>query len=570
MNSSFGSNGKGPIATVLISAIVFIFLLFVALTHPLRIAPEAALHMECAMLILQGKQPFVDIVDTGTAALMYMSLPPAAVHAVIRVIHPAIIYNLYVWLLAVGSTVVSGWVLWRRQRHRMRWLFLPIVVSIPISSLIINIEFGQREHLFMLLLLPYLLLRWLRSSGFKIESLESGICGVMAGIAFCLDPLYLIAFFALELFYRFDKTYAKPLVPPELKCVLLTLGVYLGHFLLLPFSAFNYFTCIVPLNIVDYITWDDRMEFLNAISEMDWSRWTSPDRRDIIYWTASMSTVALALRRRMSLLSPLAVLCLIGALTYVVQGKALSYQALIMVISSVTVGLIVVCAALGIVARRMNRRKAGGKAPARLGQPTALVVQTVVILCLVGFVAVCKTSWKMSGKTIKLSEFGNSYIGVADRADLSQFAVKVMERTKPGDSVIILNDNVKAAYPLMLQINRVPGSSIMWGFPFRLFSVAAQEESWLYTVFLQGREASLYERLGQEIERANAKCILIQSGRTLDYLQNRDIIDKVKAHYKLDGDLTWHDAADRDVDASNLELWGGWEATQMYVVRGDK
>lgn len=424
----------------------------------------------------------------------------------------------------------------------------------------------------MLLLLPYLLIRWLRSSGFKIERLESRIIGVMAGIAFCLDPLYLTVFFALELFYRFDKTYAKPFVAPELKCVLLTLGVYLGHFLFLPFSAFNYFTCIVPLNIVDYITWDDRMEFLNAISEMDWSRWTSPDRRDIIYWSFSISTVALALRRRISLLSPLAVLCLIGALTYVVQGKALSCQALIMVISSATVGLMVVCAVVGVVVERISKRKVVCKERGLIswGQPNALVTQTVVILCLVGFVAVCKTSWKMSGKTIKLSEFGSSYIGTADRADLSQFAVKVMERTKPGDRVIILNDNVKAAYPLLLQINRVPASSIMWGFPFRLFSVAAQEESWLYTVFLQGREASLYEQLGQEIERANAKCILIQSGRTLDYLQNRDIIDKVKAHYKLDGDLTWHDAADRDVDASNLELWGGWEATQMYVVRGKK
>lgn len=542
------------VAAAIISTLIFGFILFVVLSHPLRIAPEAALHMECAMLILQGKQPFVGIIDNGSAALMYLSLPPALVHAVLKMIHPAVVYNVYVLLLAVGSTVLCGLILWRRPRHRLRILFLPLVVSVPLASLLINVEFGQREHLFMLLVLPYILLRWLRCSGFKINKKESLLCGISAGIAYCLDPLFLLPFIALELFFRFDKRAIRPLVPPELKSVLLTMLVYLGHFLLLPFSAFAYFTCIVPLNVMDYLTWDDRMEFLNAVSEMDWSRWTSPDRRDIIYWTAALCTVSLGLRRKARVLSPMVVLCLMGALTFILQGKALTYQGLVMVICCAVQGLIALSLAVDALVSRLSGR-------------TPLALQTAVILCICVFIAFAKTSWRTSGKTIDMKEFG--YIGVADRADLSHFAVKIMERSKPGDAVIILYDNVKAAYPLMLQINRVPGCSLLWGFPFRLFSVAAQEGSWLYTVFLGGWEAPFYEQLGQEIERANAKCILLQSGRTLDYLQNRDIIEKVKTHYKLDGDLTWHDKVDRDVDTSNLELWGGWEATQMYV-RKDK
>lgn len=537
------------------------FLLAVILLHPLRIAPEAALHLECAMMILKGRQPYVGVIDSGAAALMYVCLPPALVHLVVRSIHPAIIYNLYILVLVLASTFLTGLILWRRNRHRHGWLFFPIVVSIPVSALVINVELGQREHLFALLIIPYVILRWLRNGGFKIEQFESRICGILAGIAVCLDPLFLLPFLALEIFLRFDKPASRTFFVAELKIALLTLGVYLCHFLFLPFSAFQYFTCIVPLNIVDYVTWDDRMDFLNALGQMDWYRWTSPDRRDILYWSAALCTISLSLRRRVSLLSSLVVLSLMGGLTYVIQGKALSYQALLMVIFCTMQSGIILGLVLQFLIKRLRIAMPGSQKVPNL--KSTVLVQAVVILCVVSSIAVFKTSWRLSGKTINLSEFG--YIGVADKADLSHFAVKIMERTKPGDAVVILNDNVKAAYPLLLQINRLPGSSVMWGFPFRLFSVAAQDDSWLYTVFLRSWEAPFYEQLGQELQRTNAKCILIQSGRTLDYLLNRDIIEKVKEHYKLDGDVTWRDNADRDADTSNLELWGSWEAMQLYV-----
>lgn len=545
-------------AASVIAIIIFAFILTVILMHPLRIAPEAALRLECAMLITQGKQPFVGFLDTGAAALMYLSLPPAVVHIIVPQIHPAVLFNVYVWFLSIGSTVLSGWILWNRRRHRMRWAFLPIVVSMAFSSLLVNVEFGQREHLFMLLLMPYILLRWLRNSGLKIGVKESRIAGVLAGIAYCLDPLFLIPFLALEAYFRLDKRSLKPLFPAELRWLLSTMLVYLVHFMLLPISLLNYFTCVVPLNLADYIFWDDRMEYLNAPLELNWMRWTSPDRRDVIYWMAAICTFSLGLRRKVSLLSPLVLLAIAGLLTYVVQGKALSYQALVVVVSCAIQGAILIAIALN------GLMKFAKRSPLALGNTSMTpYLQAVILLVLVSGTAFYKTSWKVSGKYIDLKEFG--YVGVADRADLCQFALKVIEWTKPGDPVIVLNDNVRAAYPLLLQINRVPGATILWGFPFRPISITAQEDSWLYTVFLGRWEAPLYEQLGQEIDRANAKVILIQSGKELDYLQNREIVDRVRAHYRLVGDLTWHDVVDHDVDTSNLELWGLWEPMQLYV-----
>lgn len=114
-------------------------------------------------MILEGKVPFVDIIDTNPPLIMYLSAIPAALERVVP-LHAATIFN----LLTLGAVAASAWslrVLLRRPETglsggeadyaTLAWTCFSLGVHL-------NQSYGQRDHLFVLAFFPHAILRWVR------------------------------------------------------------------------------------------------------------------------------------------------------------------------------------------------------------------------------------------------------------------------------------------------------------------------------------------------------------------------------------------------------------------------
>ena len=123
--------------------------------------------------------------------------------------------------------------------------YLALLVGTAFSFFFLPIDgFGEREHLMVMLGLPYIL-----STIVLTETGETGktglriLVGLMAGIGFLLKPLFLLAPLFIEIYLAIITRRAKNLIRIELLCILLLLIVYLAS---IYFLQPNYYKVILP------------------------------------------------------------------------------------------------------------------------------------------------------------------------------------------------------------------------------------------------------------------------------------------------------------------------------------
>jgi hypothetical protein len=103
--------------------------------------------------------------------------------------------------------------------------------------------FGQREHLLVILVLPYVLSAvW--SDKTKRHFIELCLIGAIAGIAICFKPQQLLILIGLELFLALSNRTLRRLASPDLICAALAIVVYVAA---VGLAAPLYFSKIIPL-----------------------------------------------------------------------------------------------------------------------------------------------------------------------------------------------------------------------------------------------------------------------------------------------------------------------------------
>lgn len=106
-----------------------------------------------------------------------------------------------VWLLFVGTQIVSAlWLLWRMlgvtglRHHRSSVLSVAALVLAAVPG----VDFGQREHLVALWLVPYVASAACRASGAPSAATLRMVAGALAGLALCIKPHYAIVVAVVE------------------------------------------------------------------------------------------------------------------------------------------------------------------------------------------------------------------------------------------------------------------------------------------------------------------------------------------------------------------------------------
>ena len=160
--------------------------------------PDVAWLLYVAREVLGGARLYVDLVEVNPPLIVWLNLIPAALARALGL--PDVqVYRLLVLLAALVSFLLCLAVLGRmrepgRPAARRLVAILVAVALVPLAGP----DFGEREHLLLVLALPYVLLAGLRMQAGDIGAGRAGVIGALAGIGIALKPYFVLLPVLLE------------------------------------------------------------------------------------------------------------------------------------------------------------------------------------------------------------------------------------------------------------------------------------------------------------------------------------------------------------------------------------
>lgn len=105
-------------------------------------------------------------------------------------------------------------------------------------------DFGQREHLLLMLSMPYLLATVVRAKNISIPIMKAGFVGILAGLVFSLKPFFLVPLMLTECYLMVVKKNFWSWIRTECLILLLVILMYAGYFY---YYHALYFDVLIPL-----------------------------------------------------------------------------------------------------------------------------------------------------------------------------------------------------------------------------------------------------------------------------------------------------------------------------------
>lgn len=445
---------------VLCMTIVVATLVDIVEAHPLRISTDAAMFLEIGRMILDGKIPYVDFFELNPPLVLYVH---SALYAITKLI-PApepLAFNLLVILFFVTSLAVATTILWKNRDHAESALFPPLLVSFSLVTFFFStcvVDFGQREHLFVLAFFPYLLIRWLRSMGRPVPTVLGVACSYLNALTACFKPhfLFLVLAFETSLFLqtRNAKLHFKNGESIVLPAVL---ALYALFILLMPQGAKDgYFGFVLETYRLGYDAYAGSLTSLLVGSLNEF--------RYAMYLTVASLAVALILQKRSTLLAPLTAVTVAGFIIYLLQGNIWVNRAMPMLAGSIMLTGI----EFGII---VNSFAGSFKTAAKVCSIT------IAVLLLGAFV------WQQRIRQHILAEVPNRFslsrIGfTGDSPPIAWTGADlILDETKEHDPVLFMSTLIEPAYPTLMQLKRESASRYLHGMPLTALWYARENAS---------------------------------------------------------------------------------------------
>lgn len=211
------------------------------------LAQDQSMYLYAGKLILEGKVPFKDFFDINPPLIMYFNAGIVYLSNLFQadaiVFFKTFVLFDYFFLISVSWLFIKR--LFRPQKND--FIVFSLAMSIMLMTMVFYYFWGQRDEMFTMALIPYLLLKCYRmfsdeeSERFPIHPLLLVPAIFLLGITICFKPHFFLHFIAAEAIFFFFRKKSSSFFTVELISVIFIAFSYFGFLLIMPKPAFDYF-----------------------------------------------------------------------------------------------------------------------------------------------------------------------------------------------------------------------------------------------------------------------------------------------------------------------------------------
>jgi hypothetical protein len=209
---------------------------------------DTAWYLHATARLLDGARLYVDIVELNPPLAFYLTVPPVALARLFGV--PAVdAFVVYVFVMIACSLALTREIMRSAPSGTetgRRWSLAAALFALTVLP---GAAFGQREHLIVVLAMPYLVLMAMRTAGSAPSPRLALLAGLAGGLAFSIKPPFLIVAAVLEIYLRVVRGRKVALFRAEMLAVGAVAAVYA---LSIPVFAPEYLDFILPLTASVY------------------------------------------------------------------------------------------------------------------------------------------------------------------------------------------------------------------------------------------------------------------------------------------------------------------------------
>lgn len=183
---------------LVIAGIVALFIIQAIIRFRSDIHHDAAWYLYVADGLLHGKHLYTDFLEVNPPLGIWLTVPVVWLSNLTGLSPVTANYGALLVLTAVSLLLVNRYLrLARDVPDTVRAMFCPFIAAAVLF--LPALDFAEREHLMVLLFLPWPFLRLARLRGAEINLLEAVIVGLLAAIAICIKPQSIFAPLGVEL-----------------------------------------------------------------------------------------------------------------------------------------------------------------------------------------------------------------------------------------------------------------------------------------------------------------------------------------------------------------------------------
>jgi hypothetical protein len=218
---------RSPLERRGVFVVLLAFLLGIGLAAESRsyARPDTGILLDAAARVLDGAHLYVDVVEINPPLIIALNMV-AVLSARLLDISDILAYRLWIAAALLGTLVLAGWLLRRLFPGdivvRRIFVLLLAFALFPLAGQ----DFGEREHLVLALLVPYLLLATARRLGRDVARLPAIGIGALAGLAFALKPHFLLLWLVVEGFVLWGRRVSPRGILPETLTIAALLASY--------------------------------------------------------------------------------------------------------------------------------------------------------------------------------------------------------------------------------------------------------------------------------------------------------------------------------------------------------
>ena len=197
---------------------------------------------------IDGARFYVDLVEINPPLNFYLHVPPVMFS---RWTGLGLMPSFVLWtFLLVALALLLCVHITRQQRKSEPYIWTVLLAGSLVTSLVVpRASFGQREHIAVVLSLPYLFGFAVRRAGGRVETSAAMLSGFLAAVGLALKPYFLLVPLMFELAGVIRARSLKAALRPD-SCVLVVSGLIYG--ISIPIVHPEYLGELVPLALATY------------------------------------------------------------------------------------------------------------------------------------------------------------------------------------------------------------------------------------------------------------------------------------------------------------------------------